>query len=126
MDESTTDWRARAEAAEARVAALEKQVADLIARLSQDSSNSHKPPSTDRPGRRQRRKKKASSGRKPGGQPGHKGHHRALLPEFEVDHVVRLRASVARGASLDGLRPRRPMRYQQAELPPIRPQGDRI
>ena len=91
MDESTIDWRARAEAAEARVAALEKQVADLIARMSQDSSNSHKPPSTDQPGRRQRRKKKGS-GRKPGGQPGHKGHHRALLPASKVDHVVRLRA----------------------------------
>ena len=122
MDESTTDWRARAEAAEARVAALEKQVADLIARLSQDSSNSHKPPSTDRPGRRQRRKKKGS-GRKPGGQPGHKGHHRALLPESEVDHVVRLRADSGRccGAALDGLPAHgEPMRYQQAELAPIR------
>ena len=130
MDESTIDWRARAEAAEARadaaearVAALEQQVADLIARLSQDSSNSHRPPSTDGPGRRPRRKK-TGSGRKPGGQPGHKGHHRALLPESEVDHVVRLRAESCRccGASLDGLPVHgEPMRYQQAELPPIRP-----
>ena len=126
MGDSTTDWRARAEAAEARVvrvASLEKQVADLIARLSQDSSNSHRPPSTDRSGRRQRRKKEGS-GRKPGGHPGHKGLHRALLPESGVDDVVRLRAESCRccGAALDG-RPAQgePMRYQQAELPPIRP-----
>lgn len=130
MDESTIDWRdraaaaeARAEAAEARVAALEKQVADLIARLSKDSSNSHKPPSTDRPGRRKRRKKEGS-GRKPGGQPGHKGHHRALKPESEFDRIVPIRADSCSccGASLAGLPVHgEPMRYQQEELPPIRP-----
>jgi hypothetical protein len=123
MDESPIDWRARAEAADARVAALEEQVSDLIARLSKDASNSHSSPSSDRPGRRQRRKKKGS-GRKPGGQPGHKGHHRALLPESEVDHPVPVRAESRRccGASLEG-RPAvgEPMRVQQAELPRIRP-----
>jgi transposase len=130
MDEPSTDLasrlaeaEARAEAAEARVAALEKQVADLLARLSKDSSSSHKPPSSDRPGRRKRRKKKGS-GCEPGGQPGHKGHHRALRPGAEVDRIVPIRAESCRccGASLAGMPVHgEPMRHQQEELPPIRP-----
>ena len=117
---------ARAEAAEAQVAELTKQVAALMARLDQDSTNSHQPPSSDRPGRgRDRRgRKKAGSGRKAGGQAGHKGHHRAMLPIDQVDRVVSIRASACSccGKSLAGLPAHgKPMRYQQAELPPIRP-----
>jgi transposase len=114
MSDSITDWKARADeanaradeanaraaaaearavAAEARVAALEKRLAELLARLNQNSSNSHKPPSLDGPkDRKTRSKRKSSSGRKAGGQPGHKGAHRALLPEEDVDRVVELRA----------------------------------
>lgn len=140
MSDAFTDWKARAaeasaraaeanaraEAAEARVAVLEKQVAELVARLDQNSSNSHKPPSSDGPKARGKRrsKRKSSSGRKAGGQPGHKGTHRALLPEEEVDRVVELRAETCSccGTSLVGQPGHgKPMRYQQAELPPIQP-----
>src|SRR4029077_18687795 len=31
---------------------------------------------------------KAPTGRKPGGQPGHRGHHRQRLPQDRVNHVV--------------------------------------
>ncbi len=153
MSDSITDWKARADeanaradeanaradeanaraaaaearavAAEARVAALEKRLAELLARLNQNSSNSHKPPSLDGPkDRKTRSKRKSSSGRKAGGQPGHKGAHRALLPEEDVDRVVELRAETCSccGMSLVGQPGHgKPMRYQQAELPPIRP-----
>ncbi len=133
MSDTFTDWKARADeanarakAAEARVAVLEKQVAELMARLNQNSSNSHKPPSSDGPKARGKRrsKRKSSSGRKAGGQPGHKGAHRALLPEEEVDRIVQLRAETCSccGMSLVGQPGHgKPMRYQQAELPPIRP-----
>jgi transposase len=68
----------------AQVAALTARVQDLEARLSQNSSNSGRPPSSDTPAERDERPRKTPSGRKPGGQPGHKGHRRELLPPEQV------------------------------------------
>src|SRR5829696_5059226 len=56
---------------------LEARVAELERRLSRSSRNSSLPP----------RPKKPASGRKPGGQPGHGGRNRALLPLEQVDEV---------------------------------------
>lgn len=63
----------------ARVAKLEEQ-------LAASSQNSSKPPSSDPPWIL-RPPKKPPSGRKPGGQPGHKGSRRALVPPERVDEV---------------------------------------
>ena len=72
-----------------RVAALEARVRDLEARLGQDSSNSSRPPSSDPPWARGKWRPPAGpSGRRPGGQPGHVGHFRALAPPERVDAVV--------------------------------------
>lgn len=60
----------------ATIRALEERLAKLEARLSQDSSNSSKPPSTDSPFKRP--PPKSPTGRRPGGQVGHPGHHREL------------------------------------------------
>lgn len=65
-------------ALKAENAALRAENADLRRRLGENSSNSNKPPSPDPPADRQARSKPAPSGRKLGGQPGHKGNHRAL------------------------------------------------
>ena len=76
---------------EAQVAALTKQVSELLEIVGRNSRNSHLPPSTDPPGTpdapfplpcapRERR----------GGQPGHGGSHRALLPPERVDEFVDL------------------------------------
>src|SRR6266516_1419752 len=73
----------------AGVAAIEAELADLRARLGQDSSNSSRPPSSDPPGTP--RPEAATGTRRPGGQPGHAGHHRALLPPERVDQVITLR-----------------------------------
>src|SRR3954451_8193195 len=60
---------------------LEKRIADLEARLNQNSTNSSKPPSTDPPAVKVKRRPPVSpSGRKRGGQPGHKRPPRALVP----------------------------------------------
>ena len=73
----------------ARCEALAKQVAELTREQNKNSSNSHKPPSSDGLGdRRSIRKPKKPTGRKRGGQPGHKGHYRKLLGPEEVDEVV--------------------------------------
>jgi transposase len=78
----------------ARIAELEAVVAELRARLDQNSRNSSKPPSSDGYAKPSADKKKRSlrrrSGRKPGGQPGHQGHHleRREDPDLTVLHAV--------------------------------------
>ena len=60
------------------VADLKNQVKELKEQLNKNSRNSSKPPSTDgyeKPAPKRQRKK---SGKKAGGQTGHKGHHMAL------------------------------------------------
>ena len=71
---------------EARVTHLEGQVAELTARLDQNSSNSSKPPSSDGPHVKPA-PPKTPSGKRRGGQPGHPKHDRVILPPDEViDH----------------------------------------
>jgi transposase len=66
------------------VPVLLKRIADLEARLAKNSSNSDRPPSSDPPGAPPPNVKKPT-GRKRGGQPGHKKHERALIPPERVD-----------------------------------------
>ena len=65
---------------------IERQAAEikeLKRQLNRDSSNSNKPPSSDPPYRSPRKKPRTGK-RKPGGQPGHEGKTRALLPPEQV------------------------------------------
>jgi transposase len=103
------------------VEALTKQVTELMEKLHRNSRNSHKPPSTDPPGSRGDKDK--ASGRKRGGQPGHGGARRALLPPVEVDEVVDMFPSHCEGCASELAEVPDPSasRYQQIELPPIRP-----
>src|SRR5439155_21619343 len=105
----------------ARVEQLEAENRDLKARLGLNSSNSSKPPSTDPP-HRERKPPLPPSGRKRGGQPGHRRHERPLVPPDHVDQVVECRPShcAACAASLAG-NDVEPLRRQVAEIPPIRP-----
>ena len=67
----------------------EKQIADLERQLAlrkQNSTNSSKPPSSDGLAGKQRlRARRKKSRRKPGGQPGHQGAHRSLVPAERVN-----------------------------------------
>jgi transposase len=83
------------EALEARVAALEGSVQRLEAavqhlpeNVQQHSRHSSRPPSRDPPQACGTRSRPEPSSRRPGGQPGHEGHTRALVPVEEVDVVV--------------------------------------
>src|ERR671933_257842 len=80
-------WAATPAAAQALIVALQQRVRELEAHLGQNSSNSSRPPSTDLPQARPRQKAPAT-GRKRGGQPGHRGAYRALLPVEQADEVV--------------------------------------
>lgn len=98
---------------------LEAEVAELKSRLGKNSSNSSKPPSTD-PSHRLRDRKRKPSGRKPGGQPGHGRHGRALVPESELTSPpvdCRPAACGHCGEPLSGDDPA-PERHQSVELPP--------
>src|SRR5262245_26373535 len=73
---------------EARVAALEATVQQLREQLQQDSRTSSRPPSSDPPQALTKRPRREPTGRRPGGQPGHEGHARGLMPVEEVDVVI--------------------------------------
>jgi transposase len=79
--------RRELDAALARIAVLEAQVRELLAQLRRNSSNSSTPPSADPPGA-PKPVVKTPTGRKPGGQPGHSGHHRLRLPPERVHTIV--------------------------------------
>jgi transposase len=73
---------------ERQIADAEKKIANLERQLAgrkKNSTNSSKPPSSDGlAGEPRPRGRKHKSKRKPGGQPGHPGHHRPLVPSTEV------------------------------------------
>lgn len=84
MDE-ISELRAALAKALARIEALEAENQKLWEQVRQNSQNSSKPPSSDM-GRR--KSPKAPAGRKPGGQPGHEGTTREIVPPEKVDEVV--------------------------------------
>src|SRR3990172_7851205 len=110
------------------VAEQAKQIGDLERQLAlrqQNSTTSSKPPSSDglagRPRERGRRKK---SRRKPGGQLGHPGHCRPLVPPARVNHIVEVFPDAcghcqhvlpARRRAVTG----EPRRHQVTEMPSI-------
>ena len=105
----------------ARVTVLEAQVEELKRRLNVNSHNSSKPPSSDGPDTKISNRKGGGK-RKPGGQPGHEGHHRALLPVEQVDKVTGVKPCACEhcGRKIDGEDPQ-PERHQVWEIPPIQP-----
>jgi transposase len=73
----------------AKIASFEQQVLALqkqVDSLSRNSTNSSKPPSTDGP--KVTRPKKRKSSRSPGGQKGHKGYRRELLPLGQSHEIL--------------------------------------
>jgi transposase len=106
-------------ALQAEVAKLRRSVEELERRLNQNSRNSSRPPSSDAPSAPPR-KGKEPTGRSPGGQPGHPGHGRDLLPPEKVNHTVVVKPLRCRGCG----HPLRgedadPLRHQVSEIPPL-------
>src|SRR5215207_4773719 len=99
---------------------LKAEITELRERLGQNSSNSSKPPSSDPPSYKPKPPREPK-GRKRGGQPGHQGSTRRLLPAEEVDHLVELKPAACAGCGrkLRGADPR-PERRQVSEVPPVR------
>lgn len=96
-------------------------IEELKGRLGMTSRNSSRPPSSDPPDAPPR-PEKAPTGRKRGGQPGHQGKRRDLLPTQEVDEVVEHKPSSCDncGAELPedaGPDDPPPTRHQVVDLP---------
>lgn len=108
------------EAQETRVDTLQEQVRTLEEQLKQTSRNSSRPPSSDPP--QAQRPKRPRSQRRRGGQPGHRGQTRTLIPVEEVNEVVPIKPEQCAGchAPLFGEDPT-PFRHQVIEIPPIKP-----
>lgn len=113
---------------DARILALEKQVTELEERIRANSSNSGQPPSSDTPAERDARRQRAisrrePSGKKRGGQPGHKGHRRQMYEPDQVSAVVVCAPAACGecGEDLTSEHDVRVDRHQVVELPPIRP-----
>lgn len=107
------------------VAQLTERVSELEQRLGRNSHNSSQPPSSDgwgRPPRPSPRSLRQPTGRKPGGQPGHKG--KTLRFSANPDRVVVHRPAECRecGCPLDDVPPMPGAgeRRQVIDLPPLR------
>jgi transposase len=118
-------WQQIPPAAQAAILALiqhyQQQVADLEARLNQNSTNSSKPPSTEHPHAKPIRPTEKSA-RGTGGQPGHAKHQRPLFPTEQCQRVMSCVPPTCRrcAAPLRGTDPQ-PLRHQVWELPEIKP-----
>jgi transposase len=106
----------------------EKKIVELERKLAlrlQNSTTSSKPPSSDGLAGEQRPRgiRGKKSRRKPGGQPGHRGHWRGLAPLNRVDQVIEVFPPKCRHC--DSRLSRRvptqgaPRRHQVTELPPV-------
>lgn len=108
-DDPPGDAEGRVAKLEALVAELRKiieqqaaKIEELTEKLERNSGNSHHPPSSDGPGaaaRGKRRSKKSKSKRKRGGQKGHRGAHRALVPPERADEIIDLFPCVCEGCA---------------------------
>jgi len=113
-----------------RVATLEKQLAEALARIAQleqqlaaarkDSSTSSKPPSSDivKP---KKPPQKGGKKRRRGGQPGHKRHQRPPFPPEDVDEFVSYTLDACPDCGGTLVRSRRPPQVLQQVETPARP-----
>lgn len=124
----TVDWSETPQAVrilmlalQQQVVALHERVSALEERLRQSSRNSSQPPSSDPPHAPVQRKGKRSV-RQRGGQRGHRGKGRPLVPPDQLGQIVDATPTACGqcGHLLRGLDPQ-PARHQVTEMPPVRP-----
>lgn len=113
--------RTRRAELEAQVAKLAEAVREMRELLERNSSNSNKPPSSDPPGAGSMPSKKKPTGRRRGGQKGHRGSRRVQQPASKVDAIVDLFPSECGNcwASLAPIADPLAKRHQHTELSPL-------
>ena len=105
-----------------RTEKLEARVTELEEKTKKNSRNSSKPPSSDdfiKP-----KSQRKPSGKSPGGQKGHKGHHLKMSdnPDRKITHTVR--ECFGCGKSLEHIPPTGTERRQVYDIPPLKVEID--
>jgi transposase len=127
-DQRIAELEAENAALKARTAELEKKVEDLTKlvltlkeQLDRNSSNSNKPPSSDTPAQKAERRGKGTGGKR-GGQTGHSGSTRELVPPEQVNEFQPLFPAECENcwSPLPQVPGSKVQRIQTIELPPLK------
>jgi transposase len=120
-DQRIADLEARNAELERKVEELTRLVLSLQEQLNRNSSNSSKPPSSDSPDQKVERRGKGTGGKR-GGQPGHSGSKRELVPPEQVNEFKPLFPPECENcwAPLPQTPGTSVQRFQTVELPPLK------
>ena len=106
------------------LACKNKLLEEKFNRLNRDSTESHKPPSSDGLKKKPRPRKRGSSGRKPGGQKDHEGKARPIIPPEKIDRIIPYKADKCEKCHeqfADNVTSKPVECHQVTELPEIKP-----
>ena len=103
----------------AQIALLTEQLTLVLERLSLNSRNSSKPPSSDGPGAGMNRAQRRASERKRGAQKGHPGAWREMVPDDQIKQVHECPPPTHCECGGEVAQRGKPWRHQVFDIPPI-------
>ncbi len=117
--ELAADWACAFQKQQETITKLEERVQTLEDQLAKNSQNSSKPPSSDGLKKPRTRSLRKSSGRKSGGQPGHKGHTLKMSANPDEIQIHRVSRCQHCDQDLESVVVQEHERRQVFDLPPV-------